>query len=232
MHPHLFRRSGEAPAPNSLKLWVLFLLVPACFAFVTMPPMWAEVAVFLTFGFPLTSWLGLHVHEAREFRAKLPAALRFATGVCVTTLGFIGLFRYSAALGCAALAAYVATALMTRWSNTPTTAASGPSPAPQRAVVSATDQQDEPIDLATTHETVRTMTDAELCQAWRSSFVALQRVRSPHVRGLIVQTRQVLLDEIDARHPAGLQAWLASGAQAAGGPDRFIDPGAGHPEVA
>lgn len=232
MHPHLLRPPGEAPAPHWLKLWVLFLLVPASFALVTMPPMGAEVALFLTFGFPLTTWLGLNVQVARELPAQLPAALRFATGVSVTVLGFIGLFRYSAELGSATLAAYVATALVSRWGKTPSEAASAPAAASDGTLEPVPGEQDVRIDLVP-HDAIRRMTDTELCHAWRNSFVALQQVRSTHLRALVVQTRQLLLDEIDTRHPAGLQAWLASGARAAGGPDRFIDPtGSGHPEAA
>ncbi len=82
-----------------------------------------------------------------------------------------------------------------------------------------------------TLDKVREMTDAELCHAWRHSFVSLERARGAHRRALVVQTRQLLLDEVEARHPAGLRAWLSSGARAAGGPDRFIG-GSGRPEAA
>jgi hypothetical protein len=79
------------------------------------------------------------------------------------------------------------------------------------------------------------MSDAELCDAWRRSFMALQQARGPHLRDLVVRTRQRLLDEVEARHPAGLQAWLVSGAGAADSLDRFLGPaggGNGHPEAA
>ncbi len=98
-----------------------------------------------------------------------------------------------------------------------------------------TDDESETTSVVVTHDVVRQMSDAELCHAWRRSFVALQRARGLRVRALVVQTRQLLLDEVEARYPAGLQAWLGSGARAAGGPDRFIGPaggGSGHPEPA
>jgi len=228
-----FRPSGGAPKPHWRQFWVLLLLVPASFALLTMPTTVAVVAFSLTFGVPLAIWLALHVHHPCEFRAHAPAAIRNATGVSVTALGLVGLFAFSAALACAALAAYVVTVgLMARWGKT----LSGPRPeaatAPTDETPSMTDDESETTSVVVTHDSVRQMSDAELCHAWRCSFVALQRARGLRVRALVVQTRQLLLDEVEARYPAGLQAWLVSGARAAGGPDRFIGPGSGHPEAA
>ena len=67
-----------------------------------------------------------------------------------------------------------------------------------------------------------TMTDLDLCQAWRSSYVALARARSAASRGRIVLAREVVLDELERRHPSAVRAWLESGARAAGGPERFV----------
>jgi hypothetical protein len=223
--------SGGAAAPFWLRFWILLLLVPASFALVSMSPTWAVVAVILTFGLPLAIWLGLHVHDPRQLPGHLAEALRFAAAASVSILGLVGLFLFSAALGWATLAAYVATTLLRFGKARP------PAPAP-RAVEDTGRPAPAPHTKqsasATTDDALHKMTDAELCRAWRSSFVALQQARSLHLRFLIVQTRQHLLDEIDARHPAGLQAWLASGARAASGPDRFIDPKSGRdrPEAA
>jgi hypothetical protein len=234
MNPHLFRSSGGTPAPYWLKFWVLLLLVPACFALVSMSPTWAVVTVVLTFGLPLATWLGLHVHHARELPTHASDALRFAAGVSVTVLGLGGLFAFSAALGWAALAVYAATGLLMLVRGRNPSAAAPATAEPDDTMRQVTDDEDAPADPATTPDVVRQMTDAELCHAWRSSFVALQRARGLHLRATLVQTRQLLLDEIDTRHPAGLQAWLASGARAASGPERFIHPKGetGHPEAA
>jgi hypothetical protein len=78
---------------------------------------------------------------------------------------------------------------------------------------------------AATHEPERDrqdMTDAELCQRWRRSFTALADARTPGERLEVVRTRQAYLDEIERRHPAELQTWLASGARAAGNPMPFL----------
>lgn len=87
---------------------------------------------------------------------------------------------------------------------------SGSSPAPV----------ERPLDV--TSAAVREMSDAELCREWRHSFVTLQAARSPHGLARVVAQRQVYLDEMERRSPTALQAWLESGARAAGGPDRFL----------
>ena len=67
------------------------------------------------------------------------------------------------------------------------------------------------------------MTDPELCQAWRRSFRALEG--SPADRLVVVQLRADYLDEMARRHPDRVEAWLAAGGRAAGGPDEyFVDP--------
>jgi hypothetical protein len=229
--------SAGGRTPYWLHLWVLLLLVPACYALVAMPPMLAAVALTLSFGLPAAVWLGLHAQTLAEFPAKLPGALRFGAGLSITALGLGGTFAFSAPLGGAVLAAYVATdALMFRRSKTPAAAAAGLPVDPVTADPAPFPASEEPEGPGpgTSTELLRAMTATELCRAWRASFVELEHARDPRLRTALVQTRQLLLDEIEARHPAGLQAWLASGARAAGGPDRFIDPtgGRGSPEAA
>lgn len=71
-------------------------------------------------------------------------------------------------------------------------------------------------------ECVGTMSDPELCRAWRRSFVDLQRAGFPREKARIVHVRQHYLDELERRDAAALQAWLKAGARAAGGPERFL----------
>lgn len=68
------------------------------------------------------------------------------------------------------------------------------------------------------------LTTAELCRAWRHSFVALRGARTPGERARLAALRQSYLDEIESRDPAAMQAWFASGARAASGPERFLAP--------
>jgi len=69
---------------------------------------------------------------------------------------------------------------------------------------------------------LRSLSDRDLCQAWRASFSALQEASSPSQRLGIVEARQGFLDEFERRNPEGLMAWLASGARAAANPSRFV----------
>lgn len=66
------------------------------------------------------------------------------------------------------------------------------------------------------------VTDSDLCMAWRSSFVALDRAADPAEKLRAVQIREVLLDELGRRDAPGLEAWFRSGARAAGWPDRYL----------
>jgi hypothetical protein len=69
---------------------------------------------------------------------------------------------------------------------------------------------------------VAAMTTSELCVAWRISYTALQHSRIPREQARWVTLRQAYLDEIEARSPTALTAWLASGARAASNPSRFL----------
>ena len=66
------------------------------------------------------------------------------------------------------------------------------------------------------------MNDATLCLAWRTSYVALQRPVPLAIRVRVVDRRQEFLDEFERRNARGFEAWLASGARAAGDPTKYI----------
>lgn len=66
------------------------------------------------------------------------------------------------------------------------------------------------------------LTDSDLCMAWRSSYVALDRAAGPAAKLRAVEIRELLLDELGRRDAPGLEAWFRSGARAAGGPDRYL----------
>lgn len=70
--------------------------------------------------------------------------------------------------------------------------------------------------------TTADLDDAALCWAWRRSYVDLQRSLPVAPRLMVVMERQQILDEMERRNPAGLAAWLGSGARAAGDPSRYI----------
>ena len=76
------------------------------------------------------------------------------------------------------------------------------------------------------------LSDGELCGLWRSTFWELKKEHTAAECLTLVTLRQSCLDELDRRDPSGLQAWLASGARASGGPERYLnpphDPGSAH----
>lgn len=65
------------------------------------------------------------------------------------------------------------------------------------------------------------LSDTALCRLWRGTFWDLQQVKSPDEALRTVALRQACLDELGRRDPAALRSWLASGARASGGPERF-----------
>ncbi len=111
-----------------------------------------------------------------------------------------------------------------------------PSASPPSAVLDVSGVQDregpvdpraprsDPDDVGpeVTSVAVRAMSDRELCREWRHSFVTLQTARNAQELVRVVSQRQVYLDEMERRSPSGLQAWLDSGARAAGGPERYL----------
>lgn len=218
--------SGDPPLHLWLRAWTLLLIAPACLAVVTLPAQMIAVALTLTFGLPCTTWLVIHAQRARDLPAHLPGAVKLAAGISVTLLGLVGMFFFSRTLAAGALLAYVVTfALLIRRSPLPHLRT--------RATTRPARAEEMSKSVVLMPDTVRRMTDAEICRAWRHTFEALQRARGLHLRAMIVETRQLLLDEVADRHPAQVQAWLESGAHAGSGPDRFIPRGDdGRPEAA
>lgn len=64
--------------------------------------------------------------------------------------------------------------------------------------------------------------DRELCRAWRHSYLALESPASAAALMRVVELRRSYLEEFQRRSPRALEAWLASGARAASGPDRYL----------
>lgn len=91
---------------------------------------------------------------------------------------------------------------------------------PSEAVV---DDPITPIGPATApRPATASMSDHELCPAWRASFTALQAATTSAATARIAAQRQSYLDEFERRNPRGLRAWLGSGARAAGNPHRYL----------
>jgi hypothetical protein len=92
-------------------------------------------------------------------------------------------------------------------------------PVPASACTRPEDPRDQPLSE------LRRLTDEQLCQGWRASYLALQ-LRPPDAAILeTVEERQRFLDELERRNARGLTAWLASGARAAGNPLPYLVDG-------
>lgn len=69
------------------------------------------------------------------------------------------------------------------------------------------------------------LTDEQLCQGWRASYMALQQ-QSPATQMIeTVAQRQRYLDEFERRNASGFAAWLGSGARAPGNPLPYLTGG-------
>jgi hypothetical protein len=68
---------------------------------------------------------------------------------------------------------------------------------------------------------VQMLTDEQLCVAWCASYTAMQSAPVPE-RAALATLRHAYLEDLERRNPAGLRAWLDSGARAAGNPSRHL----------
>ncbi len=76
----------------------------------------------------------------------------------------------------------------------------------------------EEPDLVVTDE----LTDSDLCEAWRSSYVALQRARTNASRFRAVEMRVLYLDDLERRLGDDFARWMESLPRAAEDPRRFL----------
>jgi hypothetical protein len=101
---------------------------------------------------------------------------------------------------------------------------SAPSPPAARSVTSAPTmprtQREHPSVQSVSD--LQRLTDEQLCQGWRASYLALQVRPSATATLETVELRQRYLDELQLRSSRGLTAWLASGARAAGNPLPYL----------
>jgi len=70
-----------------------------------------------------------------------------------------------------------------------------------------------------------TVSVADLCQAWCSSYVALQRARTVGSCLNTVKVRALYLDELERRLGRSVSRWIGSGPRAAEDPGRFLGAG-------
>jgi hypothetical protein len=80
----------------------------------------------------------------------------------------------------------------------------------------------EPRYLVAVARCLCELSDEELCLAWRRSFKQLQTAAGADRRSAMADVRRAYLDELERRQPEAFDAWIASGARAAGDPARFF----------
>ena len=159
---------------------------------------------------------GLHAQAHPNRSTPFGYVLAFTTG---TVLGAIAVSGLIAALGAlallgAALLGVISPPVLRRLvPRKPAPARSAPTPTSPAAP-----NQPAPAPRYTS------LSDAELCWRWRTSFNALQHTTSVSERVRLIGTRSALLDELARRDPEGFGRWISSGARAASDPARFLTP--------
>lgn len=72
------------------------------------------------------------------------------------------------------------------------------------------------------HDRVRNLNSAQLCRAWRISFLAVISAKTASELEAVVQKRRLYLEEMETRNPAGFQAWLDSRPPASSDPEPYL----------
>ena len=243
---------GAAPARGDRSavwrlVWGGVALLGVCFGFLLWPPaavILGSVAAVLVTGVVLALWA--RARRQSDPTLPTPAGRELARDAVFVGLSLVALRAVGTASTPLALLLLL-TALASspsawclardRWRQafppseqsaqpeTPARSTSPPPPAPTSGHPSPGSTYPHPLPPG---DRVRDLSNQELCRLWRSSFVTLQRAQLPSQVAQIVLLRQVYLDEMDRRDPVAVRAWLAAGARAAGGPDRYLrDEGPG-----
>lgn len=74
-----------------------------------------------------------------------------------------------------------------------------------------------------------TLTDEQLCLAWRVSYTAVQRAAGASEAARLAAVRASYLDELERRAPVSFTRWMAAGPRAASDPAPFLTPRQGEP---
>lgn len=75
------------------------------------------------------------------------------------------------------------------------------------------------------------MTDDELCRAWRASYTAMHQVCSAAELARLVELRSEYLDEFERRDGAGFGRWMSGLPRSDGDPPELLDPARRPPET-
>lgn len=212
-----FKTLGGGPAPGLSKLTLAVGLATSLLA-----PMTLEAPQFLALFLGgalaggLVGMLPWSLSETRSLdstealldsarKAEMGAVFAVAAGVLV-----VGLGPYGWAVVLSAVAAYPLMRLgLQRLAGARTQVAFEPVVAPAAS----------PVLCAPPFERCST---SDLAASWGASHDLMQATSSPLMRARLAALRAEYLDELERRDHAGVQRWLASGAQAASDLGRFL----------
>jgi hypothetical protein len=215
--------------------WLLVTAVTATVGVWSALQTWPLVGVlgaFVCVGFVGGSPAEAAARERGRRRLRPVAGIAALSGLAAVAAA--GLMAMSGLLGLLMVAVLAVTSprvwsAMRRWRRSkatrPAIAPQSPEQPPETGTGTATiaaARVEDPEPLRDVPEEPRLLDDYALCCAWRKSYVVLERPHSPATHLLLVERRQLYLDELERRNPTGLAEWLASGARAAGDPTRFI----------
>lgn len=69
---------------------------------------------------------------------------------------------------------------------------------------------------------IRNLSSAQLCRAWRISFLAIVSAKSESELEELAQKRRLYLEELEVRNPAGFRAWLETSPAASSDPEPYL----------
>lgn len=78
------------------------------------------------------------------------------------------------------------------------------------------------LDRVNLHDRVRDLNSAQLCRAWRISFLAAISARTPSALEDLASKRRMYLEELELRNPAGFRAWLDTAPAASSDPEPYL----------
>lgn len=78
------------------------------------------------------------------------------------------------------------------------------------------------VERADINERVRHLNSAQLCRAWRISFLAVISAKTAAELEELARKRRLYLEEMESRNPAGFACWLASSPAASSDPEPYL----------
>jgi hypothetical protein len=182
----------------------------------------------------VTGIMGYTVH--RLVAGTDAAQLGFPTGAAATvsapaiaSVAFAGLVTMLGLAAGALVPLLAATWVISTWYAARSGA--GRTPARPTSVGDHTQVDAEPANSIQAYPCPASLTDEQLCLAWRTSYTALRSVHDLAERTRLVATRADFLDELELRAPSSFALWMATGARAASNPGRYLlvdDPSRHH----